>query len=299
MTTILLSPQSSVLRPQSSVLSPNMIVDIHTHLVNYDPATQGYRDFLERYRPGYFGEFSKHYAEPSAVEELLAAQGVDRAVVLAQETPVTAGMASTRAVIAFCKGASRLIPFASINPFLEFSPADALRRAVDEGCRGLKLYPSYQFFFPNEPIVYPLYATAARLDVPVVIHTGSSTFPGSRIRYADPLHLDDVAVDFPDLVIILAHAGRPIWYDRAAALARLHRNVYLDLAGLPPANLPRYFPNLSRLADKMLFGSDWPAIPTEIAENIAAFRALGLPEPAQRAVLGETAARLLGLRTGD
>ncbi len=108
-----------------------------------------------------------------------------------------------------------------------------------------------------------------------------------------------MAVDFPDLVIILAHAGRPIWYDRAAALARLHRNVYLDLAGLPPANLPRYFPNLSRLADKMLFGSDWPAIPTEIAENIAAFRALGLPEPAQRAVLGETAARLLGLRTGD
>ena len=273
-----------------------MIVDVHTHLVNYDPSTQGYRDFLERNRPGYFGEFSRTYADPSAVEEMLAAQGVDHAVILAQETPVTAGMASTEAVAAFCRASKRLIPFASINPFLQGSPAVALERAVAElGCRGLKLYPSYQFFFPNDRLVYPLYATAQRLGIPVVVHTGWSYFPGSRMTYADPLHLDDVAVDFPELVVILAHAGRPIWFDRAAALARLHRNVYLDLSGLPPANLPRYFPDLRRLASKMLFGSDWPSVPTNIGENVAALRSLSLGEAAERAILGETAAKLLGL----
>ena len=273
-----------------------MILDVHTHLVNYEPSTQGYRDFLERNRPGYFGEFSRRYADPAAVEDMLAIQGVDYAVVLAQETPVTAGMASTEAVAAFCRASRRLIPFASINPFLQGSPAVALERAVAElGCRGLKLYPSYQFFFPNDRLVYPLYATAQRLAIPVVIHTGWSYFPGSRMTYADPLHLDDVAVDFPELVIILAHAGRPIWFDRAAALARLHRNVYLDISGLPPANLPRYFPDLARLAPKMLFGSDWPSVPTDIGENVAALRSLGLEGTAERAILGETAAGLLGL----
>lgn len=275
-----------------------MIVDVHTHLVNYDPSTQGYRDFLERNRPGYFGEFTRKYAEPGAVEAMLAAQGVDYAVVLAQETPVTAGMASTEAVAAFCRASDHLIPFASINPFLQGRPARALKHAVSElGCRGLKLYPSYQFFFPNDRLVYPLYATAQRLGIPIVVHTGWSYFPGSRMTYADPLHLDDVAVDFPDLVIILAHAGRPVWFARAAALARLHRNVYLDISGLPPANLPRYFPDLRRLASKMLFGSDWPSVPTEIGENVAALRTLGLEEAAERAILGETAATLLGLRT--
>ena len=277
-----------------------MIVDVHTHLVNYDPATPGYRAFLERYRPDYFGEFARRYADPAAFDEMLAEQGVDHAVMVAQETPVTAGMASTEAVAAFCRGSKRLIPFASLNPFLQGNLGQALERAVNDlGCRGLKLYPSYQFFFPNDAMLYPLYAAAERLGIPVTFHTGSSRFPGSRIRYADPLYLDDVAVDFPSLVIILAHAGRPFWYDRAAGLAQLHRNVYLDLSGLPPTNLPRYFPDLARLTDKMLFGSDWPSIPTEIGENIAAFRSLGLPESAERAVLGETAARLLGLTTDD
>ena len=169
-----------------------------------------------------------------------------------------------------------------------------IRRLAGLGFRGVKLYPTYQHFYANEARLYPLYAACQELGLPVMVHTGSSIFPGARIKFGDPVHLDDVAVDFPELNLLLVHGGRGFWYDRAEFLAQLHPNVYLEVSGLPPKNLASYFPNLERIHRKVVFGSDWPGNPG-IRRNVEAVRALPLSAEAREAIVGGNAARILGL----
>jgi predicted TIM-barrel fold metal-dependent hydrolase len=142
--------------------------------------------------------------------------------------------------------------------------------------------------------MYPLYQAAQDLDIPVLVHTGSSVFKGTRMKYGDPLHLDDVAVDFPRLNLVMAHAGRGFWYDRAFFLSKLHPNVYMELSGLPPSKLMTYFPELDRITEKVIFGSDWPGMPW-IRRNMEAIRELPLPAEGVENILGGNAARLLRL----
>lgn len=271
------------------------VVDFHIHMAYYHSYTPGFVEFLMRQRGETPEEMVAKYGTPEKLLAFLDGSGVDFAVLLAEMSPITTGVIDSDYVAAFCRGSRRLIPFASVNPRTAPDPVKELRRAVTVlGCRGLKLYPTYQMFYPNDPMLYPLYAACRELGIPVMLHTGSSVFPGSRLKYADPLFLDDVAVDFPDLTIVMAHCGRPFWYDRAFALARLHPNVYLDVGGLPPQKLPIYFPEFERLADKWLFGSDWPGVP-DIRKNIETIRGLPWSEATKQKLLYENAARLLRL----
>jgi predicted TIM-barrel fold metal-dependent hydrolase len=102
-------------------------------------------------------------------------------------------------------------------------------------------------------------------------------------------------VDFPDLTLLQVHSGRPFWYDRAFFLSRLHANVYMEVAGLPPQNLLNYFPELERNADKIVYGSDWPGI-ASVKNNIAAVRALPIKEETKDKILGGNALRILGIK---
>ena len=227
---------------------------------------------------------------------MLAEAGVDLAVIMAEDAPLTTGLASSEYVSDFCRQTKRLRFFASINPLTRLDAVRQLDHDVKQlGAVGLKLYPSYQWFYPNDQALYPLYAKAVELGVPVTFHTGSSTFAGSRIKYAQPIHLDDVAVDFPDLAIVMAHAGRPFWYAEAEWLVKRHPNVYIDLAGLPPKRLLQYLPDLERIAPKVLFGSDWPSIPSTLAANIAQLRDLPLSDAAKQRILHDNAEGLLKL----
>ena len=126
--------------------------------------------------------------------------------------------------------------------------------------------------------------------MPVMIHTGTSVFPGARNRFADPMAADDVAIDFPGLPLILAHAGRPLYMDTCMFLARRHTNVHLDVSGIPPRRLLTYLPRLAEVADKVLWGTDWPdpGVPG-LAENLADFRTLGLPPEVERKILRDNA----------
>ena len=110
----------------------------------------------------------------------------------------------------------------------------------------------------------------------------------------DPIYIDDVAVDFPKLKLLQAHSGRPFWYEKAFSLSRLHENVYMEISGLPPQKLLTYFPELERIAHKIIYGSDWPGVPT-FKENIEALQGLNINTEAKRMILGENAARLLKL----
>lgn len=232
---------------------------------------------------------------PEGIERYLLENGVDYAVALAELSPITTGMLTNEGVAELCRGTDRLIPFCNINPFLVADLAAELERCVTQmGFRGLKLYPTYHHFYANSNRLYPLYAKAQELGIPVMIHTGSSIFKGARLKYGDPLYMDDIAVDFPDLTLLMVHSGRGFWYDRAYFLAKLHRNMYMEIAGLPPQKLLDYFPELESAADKVIFGSDWPGMP-HIGRNIAIIRGLPLREETKDKILGGNAARILGL----
>jgi predicted TIM-barrel fold metal-dependent hydrolase len=272
------------------------IVDFHFHVTTEDEYTDWFLGWLREYAgEETLAHLRQVLSSPQAMLDYLDQQGVDYAVALAESNALITGTSPNERVAEFCQASERLIPFANINPFVTADLASELRHCVNDlGCRGLKLYPTYQHFYVNESRLYPLYAEAQRLGVPVMVHTGSSVFRGARLKYGDPLYVDDVVVDFPELTMVMAHSGRGFWYDTAFFLAQLHENVYMEVTGLPPHKLPSYFPNLEKNADKTIFGSDWPAV-TDIKGNIAAIRSLSLKEESKAKILGGNAARLLGL----
>jgi len=272
-----------------------MIIDFHVHTAFYETTTKTYRDLIRRSYGDKMEEFLKTYSSPEAFIELMDQAGIDYAVILAELAPITTGIADNEYVAEFCSKSPRLIPFASINPYTISRPDRELERLVkDNGFQGLKLYPTYQLYYPNDAMIYPLYAKAQELNIPVSLHIGSSVFVGSRLKYGDPICMDDVAVDFPDLNLLMCHSGRPFWYDNAFGITRLHENVYMEISGLPPHKLLDYFPELETIAHKVIYGSDWPGVPT-IKENIQALKDLKLSEDAKEKILGKNATRLLNV----
>src|SRR4029078_11202583 len=120
--------------------------------------------------------------------------------------------------------------------------------------------------------------------------TGTSVFPRARNVFADPMPIDDVAVDFPELRILLAQSARPCHGETAYFLARRHRNVYLELSGIPPKALPKYVPRLADMSAKVVWGTDWPSPGVHAPqEKVADFLALGFSDEVNRRVLRENA----------
>lgn len=274
-----------------------MVIDFHVHLLSQhsyvNPWVVEFFDQIPR-KDGHTYE-SLMAMGPSEFDDFLTSQGVERGVGLAEVCPITTGMFENERVIKFCRESKILIPFCSVNPNMVARPAHELRRYVEgEGFKGLKLYPTYQQFYPNDNNIYPIYAVAEELGIPIMAHTGSSVFRGSRMKYGDPIFFDDVAVDFPDLVILLVHGGRGFWYNAAAFLAQLHPNVYVEVSGLPPQKLLNYFPNMERLAHKFVFGSDWPGV-SGIKHCVDQINKLPINDEAREKILEGNARKLLKL----
>jgi predicted TIM-barrel fold metal-dependent hydrolase len=226
---------------------------------------------------------------PQRLLRRLDADGIDRAVLVNYPSPDLMGFSQgvNRYVAEYCGEApDRLVPMGGVHPRFAEDAGAEVRRAAELGVRALKLHPPHMAVEPNAYLhglhaLRAIYEEAQRLRLPVMIHTGTSVFPGARSRTGEPIAVDDVAVDFPDLKIILAHGGRPLWMEQAFFLVRRFPNVFMDVSSIPPAAILRYFPRLAEVADKVLYGSDWPAPGVRsMAANLAAFRALGLPEPA-------------------
>lgn len=284
-----------------------MIIDFHIHLSRPEHEHPWVMDWMRANLPDEDLEtLIENVLTPSGIREYLSANQIEWAVGLAEVSPITTGWAGNEYVGEFCQEANalpdpvegprgRLVPFASINPFVVNDLAQELEKLVNEfGFRGIKLYPPYQHHYPNDSRMYPLYAKAQELGLPMLVHTGSSVFKGARIKYADPLLLDDVAIDFPDLKILLAHSGRPFWYEQAFWMARRHENVYMEVSGLPAKKLLKYFPRLEELSHKVVYGSDWPGNP-DLRRNVEAIENLEISEEAKRAILFHNAAEILCL----
>ena len=206
------------------------------------------------------------------------------------------------------EGAARhndvLIPFGSVDPWQGKAAVKRIHKLVDEyGVKGFKFHPSMQGFLPNDRQFYPLYAALVEAGVPALFHTGQTGIgaglPGGhgiKLRYSDPMLLDDVAADFPELTIIMAHPSVP-WVDSQISIATHKANVFVDLSGWSPKYFP---PQLVRAANsmlktKILFGSDFPVI--QVDRWIKDFEALDFKPDVPPLLFKENALHVLGIRT--
>jgi predicted TIM-barrel fold metal-dependent hydrolase len=245
---------------------------------------------------------TRYLKEPSRFLEYLDQCGVERAVLVNYVAPEVIGYTekSNDFVSEYVRAdPERLIAVGGIRPDHPEPEKEIERLATKLGIRGIKLHPPHQLFRPNAyvdgelPSLRGIYGACERLRLPIIMHTGTSVFPRARNRFSDPLFVEDVAIDFPDLTIVLAHGGRPIWMETATFLARRFPNVWLEVSGVPPTRLLDYFPRLPQLADKVLFGTDWPGPGVkDIRANLEAFRALAMPPESQRRILEENPLRV-------
>jgi predicted TIM-barrel fold metal-dependent hydrolase len=235
----------------------------------------------------------------------LDVSGLDRAVLLPIDASTTRGcqIYSSELIAELCEMSDRFVGFASVDPHRE-SAADDLEHAVrDLGLRGLKLSPPTQEFYPNNAeLAYPVYEKAQGLGIPIVFHAGMSWEPRARAKYGQPIHLEDVAYDFPDLNIVIAHFGWP-WVLEAVMLALKYPNVYIDtsclyfdnpkdfLAFVMTKQVPLSAIERS-LRHKIVFGSNYPRV--EIKNMVKAVKSLGLSDGCLKLVFEGNARKLLG-----
>lgn len=274
-----------------------MITDCHIHIQPIEMFKPEAMELMKKGRKD-FTLIEQYCRSPKAFLRHLDAIGIDRAVLINYVAPEVIGF--TNAVNEFIanyvkEDPKRLIPCGSLHPRHTSNVLADMEQIVRLGIRLIKIHPPHQLLYPNDYVkgvkeLEIIYRAAEANGIPVMVHTGTSIFPGARNKYGDPIHVDDVAVDFPKLKILLAHGGRPLWMTTAFFLVRRHRNVYLDISGIPPKTLLKYFPRLEEIADKALFGTDWPGpgVP-EIEKNLAEFRALPLSDATKQQILSKTA----------
>ncbi len=279
------------------------VTDLHVHVQPPDMLLPAARRAMEHGRQDL--DTLRGFADsPRSFLAHLDACGIERVAVINYVAPDVMGFTAETSdwCARYCAAApDRLIPFGSVHPRFCDDPRAEAERILDAGIRGIKLHPLHQLFQVNEHRtggpgegIGEVYAVAQERGVPVMIHTGTSIFPGARNVYADPMPADDVAVDFPDLRIILAHAGRPLHCASAFFLVRRHPNVHVDVSGIPPRRLLDYLPRLGEIADRTLWGTDWPGPGVhDLARNVEQFLDLPLDDDAKRRILDGNARALL------
>lgn len=244
--------------------------------------------------------------DPAAFLRVLDGAGLERAVLVNYVAPEVIGY--TERANEFVRDfvledPDRLIAVGSVLPTRPHAGTEVRRLVTQYGIRGIKLHPPHQLFAPNGYLdgrlegLREIYATCEELRVPVIIHTGTSIFPGARNRYGQPLLVEDVAIDFPRLTIVLAHGGRPLWMEEAMFLARRFENVYLETSSIPPGRLLEYFPALEKVRDRVVYGSDWPGPGVrDLGEHLRAVRALPLSPETLEKILVENPRKVFPAR---
>jgi hypothetical protein len=261
-----------------------VILDCHVHLNNYDDE----------------GEH-RLAADVAALQSAMRRNNVDAAIILTSYR-VAPGRPSTRQVLEAIRGVQNLHVVAGV-PFATLSPAavDELDELLTAGAiKGLKLYPGYEPFYPADEMLAPLYALAARHDVPVMIHCGDTYSATGKVKYAHPLHVDEVAVDHPDVRFVICHLGNP-WFADCMELVYKNPNVYADISGLALGNFTDRFEAYMRRElqeilvwgvnpEHVLYGSDWPI--SSMESYVEFMEDLKVPVKEKQAILWHNAAKL-------
>ncbi len=231
--------------------------------------------------------------DPKALLEVMDDRGIWRVGLVNYPSPDVIGFDdSTNQFSAKYASAApgRLLPFGGVHPRFTKDPEGQVEDLLQLGIRCVKIHPPHQLFPANAYTMGleelgRIYRRCESRGMPVMIHTGTSIFPGARSKYGRPMEIDDVAIDFPDLTILMAHGGRPLWMDEAFFILRRHRNVFLELSGIPPKKLLEYFPRLEEIGDRVVWGTDWPSPGVkDLRGNLEQFLALPLPEALKTSV---------------
>ncbi|MFE5094837.1 amidohydrolase family protein [Streptomyces sp. NPDC056638] len=278
-------------------------IDVHTHAEVSEKGGASLSAELDRAAGAYFKAEHRHPTLPE-----IAAYYRERRMacvvftVDAESATGTPPVPNEEIAEAALRNPDVIIPFAGVDPYKGKAAVRQIRRLVDEfGVRGFKFHPNIQAFHPNDRMAYPLYEAIEDAGAVAVFHTGQTGIgagaPGGggvRLKYSNPMDVDDVAADFPGMRIILAHPSFP-WQDEALAVATHKPQVYIDLSGWSP----KYFPPRliqyanSLLKDKVLFGSDYPLLSPD--RWLADFADLPIKDEVRPKILKENAAALLGL----
>ncbi|WP_328630569.1 amidohydrolase family protein [Streptomyces sp. NBC_00356] len=282
------------------MLDGHPLIDVHLHPARlstlkptYEEWTQGIadHDLLARLYDG-------DAVSPEAFHRHLVSEGVDIALLLSEYSPRATGVQPVEDLLPITAyDPSRAKAIANINPHLHYPIEEELQRQLDLGAVACKLHPVHAGVAANDRRLYPAYELCQSAGIPLVVHCGTSTFPGALNKYADPLFLDDVLRDFRRLDVALAHGGRGWWYDAAAFMALSNEHVWIELSGLPPSRLRTYYAkhDWARLTRRMIFGTDWPGVPG-IAKNARAVAALCPDETTTGLVLAGNAAQVYRLK---
>ncbi len=281
-------------------------IDVHTHAeVSTRTGRTSLDEDLHAASSAYFGKAGRHKPTLEEIASYYRERKMAAVVftVDAEHATGTGPVPNEEIAEAAAANADVLIPFASVDPFRGRAGVRQARRLVkDYGVRGFKFHPNIQGFFPNDrPLAYELYEAIEETGTIALFHTGQTGIgaglPGGggiRLKYSNPLYVDDVAADFPHLKIILAHPSFP-WQDEALAVATHKPGVHIDLSGWSPKYFPpqlvRYANSL--LKDKVLFGSDYPLLTPD--RWLADFAKLDIKDDVRPRILKDNAARLLGL----
>jgi uncharacterized protein len=277
-----------------------MITDCHVHITPMEMFKPGAFELIKSHAPN-FDQVLEFCSSPKSFLNYLDDCGVERAALINYVAPEVIGLTNdvNRFVAEYVKAdPKRLLSCGSLHPRHTTNVLADVEQILRLGIRMIKIHPPHQLLYPNDYLngvkeLEIIYRAAEANGVPVMFHTGTSIFPGARNKYGDPIYLDDVAVDFPKLKILLAHGGRPLWMQTAFFLLRRHQNVYLDISGIPPKSLLQYFPRIAEIGHKTLFGTDWPSPGViHIKKNLDEFRALPLSDEVQKRILTTTALEL-------
>ncbi|MEA3244547.1 MAG: amidohydrolase family protein [Gemmatimonadota bacterium] len=264
-----------------------MIIDCHVHLNHYADENV---DALS--------------ASLSKLQATMRRNRVDAAIILTSYK-ISPGRPSTRQVVDAVKQTNNLYVVAGIN-YESFGP-----EVVEEyddllasgSLKGLKLYPGYQPFYPNDPKLEPAYELAARHDVPVMIHCGDTYSPRGKVKYAHPLHVDEAAVDHPDVKFVICHLGNP-WLADCMEVVYKNANVYADISGLVLGDFTDRFEAYMRkqLQDllvwgvdpsNVLYGTDWPI--SSMESYLEFMEELKIPVKERDAIMWENTANVFKL----
>ncbi|HUF29245.1 MAG TPA: amidohydrolase family protein [Gemmatimonadaceae bacterium] len=286
----------------SAVDSSMRITDVHIHVLPWGMLKDAVRETMHARLSAHWDRLLVLSDDPSALLEILDADGISRVGLVTDVSPDVMGMTdeANDFTVRYAQAApGRLLPFGGVDPVTSSDAGYALERLLDLGIRMLKIHPPHMRCAANAytdglDALAVLYSRCEAVGLPVMIHTGTSIFPGARSKYGNPMEIDDVAIDFPDLRIVMAHGGRPLYMEEAFFILRRHANVWLDLSGIPPLRIPEYFPRLDEIAGKVLWGTDWPSPGVgSMRPNIDQFLSLPLQAATKRAAMETNPERLL------